>query len=207
MHARGGAVTVAPCAEVLPLVAAACAVLTTTATTANWESADGAQMLMRLLCASPFSAHDVRQPAAMVRHPRGGVAVPVVDDMPLCRALGTLLDLTVLPRHRRRSYANAWLVWAHRCIRELAGAFACTARSPKPFLPCVEPRCLSAARTAADADDEDGIDRCAVEYSDIESGSDGSDSEDLGHRSAGAAHAQRGLAAPTTAAEACTSRR
>ena len=182
-------------AEVPPQVKAACEALTTVVTKANWESADGAQLLMRLLCAAPLSAHDVRKPTSMKKDERVtvGEPLPIIGDMPLCRALGTLLDATVLPRHRMRPYANAWLAWSHRHIAELAGAFACTARSPKQFLPCREQPCNGTILAAADEVDTDDLVHCtmpgAVDCSDIESGLDGSGEETQHHPCAGAARA------------------
>ena len=113
--------------------------------------------------------------------------------MPLCRALGTLLDATVLPRHCMRPYANAWLTWSHRHIAELAGAFACTSRSPKRFLPCREQPCKATSTVAADEVDTDDLVHCsvpgAVDCSDIESGLDVSGEETQHHPCASATHA------------------
>ena len=48
-----------------------------------------------------------RQCAHVVALARTQGALEELDDE--IRALGTLLDATVLPRHRMRPYANAWL--------------------------------------------------------------------------------------------------
>ena len=183
-------------AEVPPHVTEAGTALATAVTKEDWESADGAQLLMRLLCAAPFSAHDVRQPTSMKKNSEreiSGGPVPVIEGMPMCHALGTLLDATVLPRHCMRPYANAWLTWSHRHIAELAGAFACTARSPNRFLPCREQPCNATPPAAADEVDTDDLVHCsmpgAVDCSDIESGLDVSGEETQHHPCAGAAHA------------------
>jgi len=102
----------------------------------DWDTIDGAQLLMRLLCAAPFSAHDVRPPAAMQRRPRRAAAPDIAGPMPLCTAFGRLLDATVLPRHRMRPYANAWLAWAYRRVCELAGVYDCASVAVQ-HTPCV----------------------------------------------------------------------
>ena len=132
---------------------------------------DGAQMLMRLACAAPFSAHDVRPPLPMVQRPRGPPEVDAAGPVPLCTALGRLLDAIALPRHLMRPYANAWAVWSYRTICELAGVYTCASRSAKRFMPCIlcAPAGGAAAagrpRPGALGGPEDDLHHCAVDHS------------------------------------------
>ena len=114
---------------------------------ADWDTMDGSQLLMRLLCAAPFSAHDVRPPLPMVARPRGAPQADAAGPMPLCTALGRLLDATVLPRHRARPYANTWLAWSHRLACDLAGVYTCASGSAARYMPCTA--CPPAAGAAA----------------------------------------------------------
>ena len=143
---------------------------------AAWNTADGSQLLLRLLCATPFSAHDVRQPLPMSQNPRGTAADPPgVQPMPLCHAFGSLLDATVLPRYRMRPYANAWLTWSCQRLTELAGAFACAGSAPKRYMPCTE--CGNAGTdTVPVQGDHAGIelDECDDSHDDTVSSDDGS---------------------------------
>jgi hypothetical protein len=114
---------------------------------ADWDTMDGSQLLMRLLCAAPFSAHDVRPPLPMVARPRGAPQADAAGPMPLCTALGRLLDATVLPRHRARPYANIWLAWSHRLACDLAGVYTGASGSAARYMPCTA--CPPAAGAAA----------------------------------------------------------
>ena len=109
---------------------------------------DGAQLLMRLLCAAPFSAHDVRQQELMRQRPRGDHRfVAAMEPLPLCTAFDAFLDATTLPRYRMRPYANAWLSWSYKRIAELAGVFACAGNAGKRFMLCR--LCIPAVGAAA----------------------------------------------------------
>ena len=164
--ANDGRPTPAPGSEAPAHIVGACEALADTVDKASWNTTDASQLILRMLCATPFSAHDVRQPRAMVRHPRGTDAhPPKVENMPLCRALGHLLDMTVLPRYRARPYATAWLAWAYHRVTELAGALACATEAPtsKRHMPCTE--CAEANRPAPPVDNahaEADLDECAV---------------------------------------------
>ena len=152
-------------------ITTACAELRAAVEAADWDTMDGAQMLMRLACAAPFSAHDVRPPLPMVQRPRGPPEVDAAGPVPLCTALGRLLDAIALPRHLMRPYANAWAVWSYRTICELAGVYTCASRSAKRFMPCIfcAPAGGAAAagrpRPGALGGPEDDLHHCAVDHS------------------------------------------
>jgi hypothetical protein len=147
---------------------AACAALREASGGIVWDSVDGAQLLIRLLCAVPFSAHDIRAPAAMARLPRQGqpaaavhaAAVHEHQPLPACSALATLLDTLALSRHLMRPFANAWLAWSVRQISELAGTYTCASRSATRNFPC--PICEEAGHAAATYS-EDDIHECPID--------------------------------------------
>ena len=147
-------------------VAAARASLQAALAGADWGTMDGSQLILRLLCAAPFSAHDCRPSQPLRRHPRHAYA-PVAADLPLCTAFGRLLDATRLPRHILRPYANAWLMWAYTRICELAGVYTCASGSTVRHLPCV--LCAEAEEhpdgpSVAFSDiDEDDLHHCGVD--------------------------------------------
>ncbi len=142
---------------------AACTDLRNAMALSEWDSVDGTQLLVRLLLATPFSAMDVRQPLDMRLHPVAAGAPAAVGPMPVCQALGALLDVTVLPRYAMRSYANAWLTWSHARIVELAGAYCCSGGAAKQYARCMEDGLHAAPRAVQEAE-VDLID-CGVEPS------------------------------------------
>lgn len=141
----------------------ACDTLSAAVLNPDWDTIDGTQLLMRLLCGAPFSGRDIRDPGPMTARPRGAAAAADFGPLPLCTAFAAVLDLTVLPRHLMRAYANTWLRWAHRQVRDLAGIFTCASRSASKFIPCSI--CNLDAQSEANAESTDELDlhECAVD--------------------------------------------
>lgn len=141
----------------------ACDTLSAAVLNPDWDTVDGTQLLMRLLCGAPFSGRDIRDPAPMTTRPRRTDAAADFGPLPLCTAFAAVLDLTVLPRYLMRAYANTWLRWAHRQVRELAGIFTCASRSASKFIPCSICSHDAQSETSTASTNELDLHECAVD--------------------------------------------
>lgn len=60
-------------------------------------------------------------------------------------------------------YANTWLRWAHRQVRELAGIFTCASRSASKFIPCSICSHDAQSETSTASTNELDLHECAVD--------------------------------------------